>query len=34
VSNRTQVAIACANEGNQKLATADSDGSFQAASSI
>jgi two-component system, NarL family, nitrate/nitrite response regulator NarL len=34
VSNRTQVAIACANEGNQKLATADSDGSFRAASSI
>jgi DNA-binding NarL/FixJ family response regulator len=34
VSNRTQVAIVCANEGNQKLATADSDGSSLAASSI
>jgi DNA-binding NarL/FixJ family response regulator len=33
VSNRTQVAIACANEG-QKLATADSEGSSRAASSI
>jgi DNA-binding NarL/FixJ family response regulator len=31
VSNRTQVAIVCANEGNQKLATADSDGSSLAA---
>jgi DNA-binding NarL/FixJ family response regulator len=34
VSNRTQVAIVCANEGNQKLATADSDGFSRAASSI
>jgi DNA-binding NarL/FixJ family response regulator len=34
VSNRTQVAIVCANEGNQKLATADSDGFSPAASSI
>ena len=34
VSNRTQVAIVCANEGNQKLATADFDGSSLAASSI
>jgi DNA-binding NarL/FixJ family response regulator len=34
VSNRTQVAIVCANEGNQKLAMADSEGSSLAASSI
>ena len=34
VSNRTQVAIVCANEGNQKLPTADSEGSSRAASSI
>jgi len=34
VSNRTQVAIVCANESSQKLATVDSEGSFRVASSI